>query len=101
MADNLAAQLPSEIAYHLRIDYPFERMHVNEFFARVREREGGSVDLPAAVYHARVVLDVLREAVSPGIIAKVRQELPAEFDPLFESGSRGRMESPREGRPNR
>jgi uncharacterized protein (DUF2267 family) len=69
-------------------------MHINEFFSRVHSREGGGVDLPEAVYHARVVLEVLQEAVSPGIITKVRQELPAEFDPLFESGSRGQMDVP-------
>ncbi len=88
-AKNLAAQLPSEISYYLLQPEINESFGVDEFFNRVSEREG--VDLPDAVHHARVVISVLQEAVSPGEIEDVRAQLPDEFDPLFEAGSEGTM----------
>ncbi len=63
---------------------------MDEFFERVNEKEGG-VDLPGAAYHARVVMEVLQEAVTKGELDDVRSQLPAEFDPLFEAGSQGEM----------
>ncbi len=93
-ADNLAAQLPMEIGEHLRrrvtvgspTGNPFG---LDEFFDRVTERE--SVDAPAAAYHARVVLEVVNEATTGGLINKIREQLPDEFSPLFESGSTGSL----------
>jgi uncharacterized protein (DUF2267 family) len=38
-----------------------------------------------------VVIEVLQEAVSAGEIEDVRAQLPAEFDPLFDSGSEGTL----------
>ena len=49
------------------------------------------MDLPKAVYHARVVIGVLQDAVTEGEIAHVRSQLPAEYSPLFEAGSQGQM----------
>lgn len=93
-ADNLAAQLPREIAEHLRRKVTAgagtaERFSLDEFFARVTEREG--VEQPDAVHHARAVLGVLDEATTGGLTAKLREQFPAEFDRLFEVGSEGRM----------
>jgi uncharacterized protein (DUF2267 family) len=90
-AKNLAAQLPQEIGEHLRREWSGvgERFDLAEFFRRVSLREG--VDLPAAVFHARAVIEVLSEAVSRGEIDDVRAQLPAEFDRLFEAGSTGHM----------
>lgn len=88
--DDLAAQLPGELAVYLsRNTTKGERFSLDELFRRVSERE--AVDLPAAVYHARVVIEVLCEAVSAGEIQDVRQTLPAEFGRLFDSGSSGRL----------
>jgi uncharacterized protein (DUF2267 family) len=90
-AGNLAAQLPPEIGEHLR-NYRLlsgERFSLDEFYQRVSQ--GESVDLPEAVFHARVVIEVLGEAVSPGEMTDVRAQLPAEFDRLFEAGSSGHM----------
>ena len=86
----LGAQLPHEIAEFLKgpTAGSGERFTSDEFFRRVCEKEG--VDLPAAVYHARVVLDVLKEAVSPGEIDDVRAQLPPDYQRLFE-GSSGPM----------
>lgn len=87
---HLGAQLPHEIAEFLKgpAAGSGERFSSDEFFRRVCEKEG--VDLPAAVYHARVVLEVLKEAVSPGEIDDVRAQLPPDYQRLFE-GSSGSM----------
>jgi len=85
----LAAQLPQDIGEYLRKPYSgaLESFSLQEFFERVTERE--HADRPDAVYHARVVMEVLSEAVSGGEIQKVLAQLPDEFSTLFESGSVG------------
>lgn len=93
-ADNLAAQLPQEIGEHLRRKVGVgagtgEQFAVDELFDRVTERE--SVDRPDAVFHARVELEVVDEATTGNLISKVREQLPPEFDRLFEAGSEGQM----------
>lgn len=89
-AENLAAQLPHEIGEHLRrVDSTGERIDLDDFFERVAQREG--VELPQAVFHARCVVDVLGEATTPGIVDKIRDQLPAEYDRLFAAGSTGPM----------
>jgi len=62
---------------------------LDEFFQRVASREG--VDLPQSIFHARAVVEVVGEAVTQGQLSKVRDQLPAEFDPLFSSGSTGQL----------
>ncbi len=89
---NLASQLPPELAEHLRYEgeetsNPFS---LEEFFKRVNEKDGG-VDQPRAVYHARVVMEVLQEAVTEGEMNDVRSQLPDEYAPLFDAGSQGEM----------
>ena len=63
---------------------------MEEFFERVNQKDGG-VDRPRAVYHARVVMEVLGDAVTKGEMDHVRSQLPEEYDPLFEAGSQGEM----------
>ena len=87
---NLAAQLPQELAGCLERRGSGERFSVEQFFDRVAERT--NADRPRAVFEARVVLDVLREAVAGGTLDKVRAQLPEEFDPLFAAGSEGELE---------
>ncbi len=87
-AKNLASQLPREIGHSLK-EKGTERFGLEEFFERVAERE--TADLPDAVYHARVVISVLGDAVGPGEIEKVAAQLPDEYTPLFEAGSTGPM----------
>lgn len=86
-AGNLAAQLPPEIGRFLTERPASERFDLDEFYERVSIREGA--DLPAAVFHARVVMEVLSEAVSPGVLANVRGQLPPEFGALFKTGGLG------------
>jgi uncharacterized protein (DUF2267 family) len=98
-AVHLAAQLPREIAAYLsRPVIGQQALTLREFFERVSARE--AVDLPQAVYHARVVAEVLREAVSPGEIKDVLAQLPPEFQPLFE-GSGGELRTVERGKANR
>ncbi len=89
---DLAAQLPPELAKHLEHERAGagERFSLDQFFERVREREE-DVDLPKAVYHAGVVIEVLHDAVTKGEMEDVRSHFPAEYDPLFETGSQGEM----------
>ena len=88
---NAAAQLPKGIANYLQHEYAGmgTRFSLDEFFQRISQREG--VELPDAVYHARVVIEVLREAISPGEINDIRSQLPSEYNALFDAGSRGQI----------
>lgn len=83
-ANDLASQLPRGIAESLRTEFAGAGMRfpVEEFFERVSQREG--VDVPRAIYHARAVIAVLSEAVSPGEMADVRAQLPSDYARLFE-----------------
>lgn len=79
---DLAAQLPSEIKLFLVQSGPSEAFGLDEFCARVADIEG--LDLPKAIFHARAVMSVLQEAVSPGEIRDMFDQLPSEYAPLFE-----------------
>lgn len=93
-AGNLADQLPIELGDHLRATAvahgeepePFDS---DEFLDRVSERE--RVDLPVAAFHARAVLEMVDEATTGGTLQKVRQQLPDDYDRLFEAGAAGKM----------
>ncbi len=89
-ADDLAAQLPREIGDYLRREalddlYQGERFDLNQFYQRVAERE--RIPYLDAVFHARAVIEVIQQAVSPGEIDDVRAQLPKGYAPLFQSWS--------------
>jgi len=88
--ENLAAQLPAEIGEHLRRARGPRRLSVGQFLSSIGER--AQVDPPDATWQARVVIDVLRDAVSPGTLDKVMAQIPGEFERLFEAGSEGDMD---------
>lgn len=80
---HLAAQLPHEIQLFLSdtgLPLP-ERFSLEEFLLRVCAREG--IDLPLSTHHARAVIDVLTQAVSPGGIVEVLDRLPDDYRRLF------------------
>ena len=81
-AGYLVAQLPMEIAVYLlqKGSGSGQRFSLDEFFERVSELE--REDLAVSIHHARVVLEVLQEAVS-----NVRAHVRGEFDRLFDAGS--------------
>ena len=86
-AKDLAAQLPEEIGLYLQQDGPKSAFGVQEFYKRVSKEAG--IDLPEAVHHARSVMAVVQEAVSGGEMQDVRQQLPDEYDDLFETEIEG------------
>jgi len=92
--EHLASQLPPGIAEHLRHERAGagESFDLQEFFERVDERDEAA-DEPRAVYHARVVMEVLGEAVTGGEMGDVRSQLPAEYAPLLEARSQGEMDT--------
>ncbi len=90
---NLAAQLPEGIGQYLHgREAIAEQFSRDEFLKRVSAREG--VDPPVSIRHARVVLDTLTQAVTPGEIRGVLDHLPADYAPLFSGEVR---RSPRYG----
>jgi uncharacterized protein (DUF2267 family) len=88
-AHDLAAQLPPELARYLELPDAGigAKLTLDEFFELVSEREG--VDLPDAMFHARIVIGLLTEAVSMGEIEDVRAQLPAAFAQLFKVENEG------------
>lgn len=89
-AHHIAAQLPEELGRMLE-DRGQESFGFDEFIARVSQRE--NTEFPHATYHARVVLEVLGEAISPGSLDKLRSSFPPDLRPLLE-GSDGHLPKP-------
>ena len=90
-AENLAAQLPAELGRFLEEVDDVERFDFEEFVDRVTEREEiGEEDPADAAFHARVVLDVVDEAVTEGALEDVERGLPEDegYDALFEMAER-------------
>jgi uncharacterized protein (DUF2267 family) len=89
--ENLAAQLPREVGIFLKGPGAGSgyRFSLAEFDQLVAEREGKN--LPTASFHARAVMSVVRDAVSPGEFANARAQLPADYGPLFDAEDFRRM----------
>lgn len=81
-AEHLAAQLPEEIGYYLHQGDGQDSFELETFYERVADRAG--VDMPDAVYRAKVVMNVLEEAISGGEMRDLRAQLPDEYNHLFE-----------------
>jgi len=88
-ADDLAAQLPDEIGRFLTEVDAVESFDYRTFVDRVVDCGSYDEDDRAdAVFHARVVVSVVTEAVTGGELADVRDQLPEDenWDELFEFG---------------
>ena len=81
-ATDLASPLPMEVDRYLAEAESGQRFSFDEFLDRVAEREG--VDRSAANYHAKQIVALVGEIVPPGNIEKARNQLPDDFEPLFE-----------------
>lgn len=81
-ATDLASPLPMEIDRFLEDAESGQRFSYEEFLDRVSDREG--VDRSEANYHAQQIVDLLAEVVPAGNLAKVRNQLPDDYEPLFE-----------------
>lgn len=89
-AHHVASQLPREIGIFLeQVDGGVERFGVREMIERVARLEG--TDPPVATHHARVVMEVLRESISAGAMAKLKNALPEEYRPLLDGSSQGEL----------
>ncbi|MDQ7903600.1 DUF2267 domain-containing protein [Phytohabitans sp. ZYX-F-186] len=95
LADNLAAQLPTEVGEHLRRTEVYggygsgERFDRDEFVARVSSRSG--FDGPQAAFAARAVCEVVDEATQGTVMGKVVEALPDDVQSLVVAGSTGQM----------
>lgn len=95
LADNLAAQLPTEVGEHLRRTEVYggygtgERFDRDEFVTRVSGRSG--FEAPQAAFATRAVCEVVDEATQGGLMTKVREALPEDVEALVTSGSSGHM----------
>lgn len=82
-ADNLAVQLPPAIGRHLRTDVARpQHFTADTLIRRIAQKE--SCPLSEARRHARVVFDVLQEALTFGAADKLRQQFTVDFAPLFD-----------------
>lgn len=90
---NLAGQLPQEIGEHLLRTVTMgdagtgELFGGQEFVQRVADR--AIVRESDAAYGARVVLEVLEEATTGGLVGTIREALPPDIRQLLEAGSPG------------
>ena len=77
-AEDLAGSLPLEIRWYLTgaVHEHGQRFDWQEFVTRVSEIEGPGVDKPEAAYHARVIVDLVREVVPPSDFQQLRDQLP-------------------------
>ncbi|MDQ4002971.1 MAG: DUF2267 domain-containing protein [Actinomycetota bacterium] len=79
--NNLADQLPPEIAEPLRGEGGRDNFSLAEFYRQVAETEG--VEEPEAIRHARAVAAVLQAAVTTGEMDHIREQLKPEYAELF------------------
>ena len=82
-AQHLAAQLPEPYKTYAGSAGSMETFDIDEFFARIAGEL--RVSRGVAIRYARVVMDVLDEAISPGQMSDVRAQLPETFNVLVES----------------
>jgi CBS domain-containing protein/uncharacterized protein (DUF2267 family) len=81
----LATHLPHEIA--LQVGWPSgEPIHLGEFYERVALR-AGILHLPHAASHARIVMQVVDEALPVGEVEAITADLPEEFGRLLRPDS--------------
>ncbi|MCF6157205.1 MAG: DUF2267 domain-containing protein [wastewater metagenome] len=86
---DLAAQLPKDLKMFLFKKQLLEqsrdevkRFSLEEFYNRVRAR--ARIGYPEAIKQSKAVMAVLQEAVSAGELDDIKNELPDEFNDLFQ-----------------
>ncbi len=85
-AEELAAQLPQQIGLYLVAGEYAQSFDMEQFYYKVSLRE--SLGQPLAMMHARAVMSVVEQAVSPGELRDMLAELPTEeYESLFTYGS--------------
>ena len=84
-AAHLAGQLPPDIGRFLTVVDTNKSFDLETFYENVARRE--LIDQPISREHARAVLAVVEETVSPGELRDALAQLPDEFLDLFTFGS--------------
>ena len=79
--NNLAAQIPGDLAEPLQGEGGREDFALAEFYRRVAEKEG--IDESRAIRQSRAVALVLQEAITTGEMDDVRGQLKPEYAELF------------------
>lgn len=84
--EDIASQLPAELETDMSaaISDEAEEFPLEEFIGRVESREEPQNVPGSAEDHVRAVVTVLGEAVSGGELEDARDQLPTEFERLFE-----------------
>ncbi|MDX1663303.1 MAG: DUF2267 domain-containing protein [Candidatus Promineifilaceae bacterium] len=78
---NVIAELPDELKEFLWKREETTRFLLDEFYNRVAAR--ADLRAPEAVRRSQAVMTVLMEAISPGQINAVMNELPEEYQEIF------------------
>ena len=79
--DQLGAQLPKELKAVLGRRPKEEFFSLEEFYNRVSAR--AHIGYPDAVRWSRVVMGVMGEVVTVGLMQKILENLPAQYGELF------------------
>ncbi|WP_227377783.1 DUF2267 domain-containing protein [Haladaptatus halobius] len=86
-AENIAALLPDEVGHHLSKIDTVESFEWDEFIDRIVEKGDYSPEDERgdAVHHARVVMDVVGDAVTVGAMEDLRDQISStgEWNELF------------------
>ena len=80
-AQDLAGPLPMEIDWYLESADSGQRFDFDEFVDRVGER--ASADDQDALFYAQAIMSLVAELVPEGELQQVRDQLPADYDPLW------------------
>jgi len=80
-AQDLAGPLPMEIDWYLESADSGQRFDFDEFVDRVGER--ASADDQDALFYAQAIMSLVAELVPEGELRQVRDQLPADYDPLW------------------
>lgn len=83
-ATDLASPLPMEIDRYLieAAEQGGEKFSFDEFLNRVSER--ADLNRSTANYYSQTVVGLVGDIVPPGNIEKIRNQLPDEFEPIFQ-----------------
>lgn len=77
----LAAELPAGMKEYPQKRQETTRFLLGEFYKRVAAR--ADIRVPEAINRSQVVVSVLQDAVSAGLLDEIRAQLPDEYEELF------------------